>query len=66
MTALAEGPKTPWLEGAADTELPAGTTVLSVTTVGSTVTVDLGGQVARASVKQLGLFSAQLVWTLTG
>ena len=66
VTALAEGPKTPWLEGAADTELPADTTVLSVTTVGSTVTVDLGGQVARASVKQLGLFSAQLAWTLTG
>jgi hypothetical protein len=66
VTALAEGPKTPWLEGASDTELPADTTVLSVTTVGSTVTVDLGGQVARASVKQLGLFSAQLAWTLTG
>jgi hypothetical protein len=66
VTALADGPKTPWLEGAADTELPADTTVLSVTTAGSTVTVNLGGQVARASAKQLGLFSAQLVWTLTG
>lgn len=65
VTALTDGPKTPWLEGAADTELPVNSTVLSVTTAGSTVTVDLGGQVARASDKQLGLFSAQLVWTLT-
>ena len=66
VTALADGPKTPWLEGAADTELPTNTTVLSVTTAGSTVTVDLGGQVTRASTRQLGLFSAQLAWTLTG
>jgi hypothetical protein len=66
VTALAEGPKTPWLQGAADTELPADTTVLSVTPAGSTVTVDLGGQVTRASARQLGLFSAQLAWTLTG
>ena len=66
VTALADGPKTPWLQGAADTELPTNTTVLSVTTAGSTVTVNLGGQVTRASAKQLGLFSAQLTWTLTG
>jgi Lipoprotein LpqB beta-propeller domain/Sporulation and spore germination len=66
VTALADGPKTLWLEGAADTELPSNTTVLGVTTAGSTVTVNLGGQVARASARQLGLFSAQLVWTLTG
>jgi hypothetical protein len=66
VTALAEGPKTPWLQGAADTELPTGTTVRSVIPAGSTVTVDLGGQVARADAKQLGLFYAQLAWTLTG
>jgi hypothetical protein len=66
VTALAEGPRTPWLQGAADTELPTGTTVLSVTPAGSTVTVDLGGQVTKADAKQLGRFSAQLAWTLTG
>jgi hypothetical protein len=63
--ALVAGPKTSWLENAADTELPPGTTVLGVTVVGSTVTVNLGGQVTHATAKQLGLFSAQLAWTLT-
>jgi hypothetical protein len=64
--ALVAGPKTSWLENAADTELPSGTTVLGVTLVGSTVTVNLGGQVTRVTAKQLELFYSQLVWTLTG
>jgi Lipoprotein LpqB beta-propeller domain/Sporulation and spore germination len=63
--ALLEGPATPWLEGAADTELPAATRLLGVTPAGSTVTVNLGGPLSRDSVKT-GLFAAQLVWTLTG
>jgi len=66
VSALAQGPKTPWLDGATDTELPLGTKVQDVTVDGSTVTVDLGGNAAKASTKQLELFSAQLVWTLTG
>jgi hypothetical protein len=63
--ALTAGPKTPWLVGATDAELPAGTRVQQVTTDGSTVTVNLVGHVAKASTKQLELFAAQLVWTLT-
>ena len=65
VTALVQGPKTPWLQGAADTELPQNTTVLGVTLAGSAVTVNLGGPAARATDKQRGLFSAQLLWTLT-
>ena len=65
--ALIDGPVTPWLEGAADSELQAsaGTRVLGVTPAGSTVTVDLGGPLSRTSPK-IVLFAAQLVWTLTG
>ena len=65
--ALIDGPVTPWLEGAADTELQAdaGTRVLGVTPAGSTVTVNLGGPLSRTSPK-IVLFAAQLVWTLTG
>jgi Lipoprotein LpqB beta-propeller domain/Sporulation and spore germination len=63
--ALTAGPKTPWLVGATDSELPSGTRVQQVTTDGSTVTVNLDGHVAKASTKQLELFAAQLVWTLT-
>jgi Lipoprotein LpqB beta-propeller domain/Sporulation and spore germination len=63
--ALTAGPKTPWLAGATDTKLPPGTRVQQVTTDGSTVTVNLVGRVAKASMKQLELFAAQLVWTLT-
>jgi Lipoprotein LpqB beta-propeller domain/Sporulation and spore germination len=66
VSALAQDPKTPWLEGATDTELPSGTRVRQVTTDGSTAIVNLGGDVAKASTKQLQLFAAQLVWTLTG
>jgi Lipoprotein LpqB beta-propeller domain/Sporulation and spore germination len=65
--ALIDGPVTPWLESAADTELQAsaGTRVLGVTPAGSTVTVNLGGPLSRTSPK-IPLFAAQLVWTLTG
>jgi Sporulation and spore germination len=63
VSALVTGPKTPWLQGAANTELPPGSTVLGVTVAGSTVTVNLGGQAKQATAKQLGLFYAQLVWT---
>jgi Lipoprotein LpqB beta-propeller domain/Sporulation and spore germination len=66
VSALAQDPKTPWLAGATDTELPPGTRVQQVTTDGSTAIVNLGGDVAKASTKQLQLFAAQLVWTLTG
>jgi Lipoprotein LpqB beta-propeller domain/Sporulation and spore germination len=66
VSALAQDPKTQWLEGATDTELPPGTKVQQVTTDGSTAIVNLGGDVAKASTKQLQLFAAQLVWTLTG
>jgi len=66
VSALTQDPKTQWLEGATDTELPTGTRVQQVTTDGSTAIVNLGGDVAKASPKQLQLFAAQLVWTLTG
>jgi hypothetical protein len=66
VSALTQDPKTPWLEGATETELPPGIKVQQVTTDGSTAIVNLGGNVAKASTKQLQQFSAQLVWTLTG
>lgn len=66
VSALAQGPKTPWLDGATDTELPPGTKVQQVTTDGSTAIVNLGGDGAKADTKQLQLFAAQLVWTLAG
>ena len=70
VNALSEGPKTPWLQNAADTEFPPGVNgdnddVLGVSTEGTYVTVNLGGPVAR-DTKQLPLIAAQLVWTLTG
>jgi hypothetical protein len=65
VTALVEGPKTPWLVGATQTELPAGTKVQGVMIDGSNVTVNLGGTVAKTDPR-LQLFAAQLVWTLTG
>jgi Lipoprotein LpqB beta-propeller domain/Sporulation and spore germination len=66
VAALTAGPKTPWLVNATDTELPPDTRVQQpVTTDGSAVTVNLVGQVAKASPEQLELFTAQLVWTLT-
>ncbi|HMD22740.1 MAG TPA: LpqB family beta-propeller domain-containing protein, partial [Streptosporangiaceae bacterium] len=66
VSALTQDPKTPWLSGATDTELPSGTKVQQVTIDGSTVVVNLVGKVAKASTRQLSLFAAQLVWTLTG
>ena len=66
VSALVAGPKTPWLENAAITELPSDTSVQGVSLAGSTVTVNLGGQVSHATASELGLFYSQLVWTLTG
>jgi hypothetical protein len=66
VSALTQDPKTPWLSGATDTELPTGTKVQQITIDGSTVVVNLVGNVAKASTRQLSLFAAQLVWTLTG
>jgi Lipoprotein LpqB beta-propeller domain/Sporulation and spore germination len=66
VSALVAGPKTPWLQDAAITEVPAGATVLGVSVAGSTVTVNLGGQISTATASQLALLYAQLVWTLTG
>jgi hypothetical protein len=70
VTALSEGPQSPWLANAADTAFPPGTDgdnddVLGVSYAGTYVTVNLGGPVAR-DAKQLPLIAAQLVWTLTG
>jgi Lipoprotein LpqB beta-propeller domain/Sporulation and spore germination len=65
VSALVAGPKTPWLQDAADTELPAGSTVSSVTVAGSTATVNLGGAAVTATARQRELFYAQLIWTLT-
>jgi Lipoprotein LpqB beta-propeller domain/Sporulation and spore germination len=64
VTALVQGPTTPWLVGATQTELPAKTKLQGVVINGSNVTVSLGGHVARTDPK-LQLFAAQLVWTLT-
>ena len=68
VNSLTAGPKTPWLAGAADTELPPGTSVQQqVTNDGSTVTVNLiFGKWPIPAPRQLELFAAQLVWTLTG
>ncbi len=67
VNSLTAGPKTPWLTGATDTELPPGTSVQQqVTNDGSTVTVNLiFGKTVQPSPRQLELFAAQLVWTLT-
>jgi hypothetical protein len=68
VNSLSAGPKTPWLAGATDTELPPGTSVQQqVSNDGSTVTVNLTvGKTVKPSARQLELFAAQLVWTLTG
>jgi hypothetical protein len=68
VNSLTAGPKTPWLANAADTELPAGTSVQQqVTNDGSAVTVNLTfGKSVTPSPRGLELFAAQLVWTLTG
>jgi hypothetical protein len=68
VNSLTAGPKTEWLANAADTELPASTSVQQqVTNDGSTVTVNLTfGKSVTPSARGLELFAAQLVWTLTG
>ena len=61
------GPEDALATGATDTELPPGTSVQQqVTNDGSTVTVNLiFGKTVQPSPRQLELFAAQLVWTLT-
>jgi Lipoprotein LpqB beta-propeller domain/Sporulation and spore germination len=66
VTALARGPSTTWLQGAATTAFPAGTKILSVLLSGATVTVDLGGTAASADTPTLERISAELLWTLAG
>jgi hypothetical protein len=66
VSALADGPRTPWLVGATDTGLPSGIKVRDVALNGSAVTVDLAGHLTQAENRLLGLYAAQLVWTLTG
>jgi Lipoprotein LpqB beta-propeller domain/Sporulation and spore germination len=64
---LTAGPKTPWLNNATDTELPAGLRVQQVLNEGSTVTVNLAvPKTVKPAARQLELFAAQLVWTLIG
>jgi hypothetical protein len=65
VSALIGGPATPWLEGAADTEISPKTKVLGAIAAGPTVTVNLGDPLSLNSPK-IALFAAQLVWTLTG
>jgi hypothetical protein len=67
VNSLTAGPKTPWLADATVTGLPPGTSVQQqVTNDGSTATVNLTvGKTVKPSPKQLELFAAQLVWTLT-
>jgi len=64
---LTAGPKTPWLNNATDTELPAGLRVQQVLNDGSTVTVNLAvPKTVNPAPRNLELFAAQLVWTLIG
>ena len=64
---LTAGPKTPWLNNATDTELPAGLRVQQVLNDGSTVTVNLAvPKTVNLAPRELELFAAQLVWTLIG
>jgi hypothetical protein len=64
---LTASPKTPWLNNATDTELPAGLRVQQVFNDGSTVTVDLAvPRTVKPAPRELELFAAQLVWTLIG
>jgi Lipoprotein LpqB beta-propeller domain/Sporulation and spore germination len=67
VNSLTAGPKTPWLADATVTGLPPGTSVQQqVTNDGSTATVNLTvGKTVKPSSRQLELFAAQLVWTLT-
>lgn len=55
------------LDGAVETAVPAGTTVVDVSTdAAGVVTVDLGPEIADLSPRQLERLSAQLVWSLRG
>jgi Lipoprotein LpqB beta-propeller domain/Sporulation and spore germination len=64
--ALAQGPSTTWLQGAVKSRFPAGTKILSVSSYGSTVTVNLSGSVAATNAMTREQLLAQLVWTLAG
>ncbi len=66
VTALAQGPSTTWLQGAATTAFPSGTKILGVPLSGATVTVNLGGTAASADTPTLERISAELLWTLAG
>ncbi len=66
VSALAQGPGTTWLQGAATSGFPAGTKILDVVQYGATVTVNLGGQAVSAGQGTLEDISAQLLWTLAG
>jgi hypothetical protein len=67
VTALALGPRTTWLQGAATTAFPPGTKILGAPLLsGATVTVDLGGTAASADTQTLERISAELLWTLAG
>jgi len=67
VTALARGPSTTWLQGAANTAFPAGTKILGAPLLsGATVTVNLGGTAVSADTPTLERISAELLWTLAG
>lgn len=66
VTALARGPSTTWLQGAANTAFPPGTKILGVPLSGATVTVNLGGTAVSANTTTLERISAELLWTLAG
>jgi Lipoprotein LpqB beta-propeller domain/Sporulation and spore germination len=66
VSALAQGPGTTWLQGAANSGFPPGTKILDVVPYGATVTVNLGGAAVSAKPATLEGISAQLLWTLAG
>jgi Lipoprotein LpqB beta-propeller domain/Sporulation and spore germination len=66
VSALAQGPGTTWLQGAAVSAFPPGTKILDVVPYGATVTVNLGGTAVSAKPSTLENVSAQLLWTLAG
>jgi hypothetical protein len=65
VSALLQGPKTTWLQNAAET-FPSGTNLVSVALEGTNAVVNLGGALVGASPAVLEQVSAQLVWTLAG
>jgi hypothetical protein len=67
VSALIQGPQTPLLQDATDSDVfPAKTTVLGVTLSGDVAVVNLGGPLVHAGSQTLERVSAELVWTLTG